>query len=114
MGMEILLRIPHLSFVLQGEDTMNFKVKETLLCLAYLLACLPADAFVDVVVVVIDVGAAFGVAIVAIFGVAPANAKPMLMMLALMLMFLPYAIDVVAYVVVDMQTLIQKCGMLLK
>jgi hypothetical protein len=35
LGMEILLRVPQLSFVLQGEDTVNFKVK----CL---LACLPA------------------------------------------------------------------------
>jgi hypothetical protein len=35
------------------------------------------------------------------------------MMLALMLMFLPDAIDVVAYVAVDMQTLIHKCGMML-
>ncbi len=26
LGMEILLRVPHLSFVLQGEDTINFKV----------------------------------------------------------------------------------------
>jgi hypothetical protein len=26
LGMEILLRVPHLSFVLQGEDTVNFKV----------------------------------------------------------------------------------------
>jgi hypothetical protein len=35
------------------------------------------------------------------------------MMLALMLMFLPDAIDVVAYAAANMQTLIQKCGMLL-
>ena len=27
LGMEILLRVPHVSFVLQGEDTVNFKVK---------------------------------------------------------------------------------------
>ncbi len=26
LGMEILLRVPHRSFVLQGEDTVNFKV----------------------------------------------------------------------------------------
>jgi hypothetical protein len=32
LEMEILLRIPHLSFVLQGEDTMDFKVKVTLIC----------------------------------------------------------------------------------
>ena len=38
---------------------------------------------------------------------------PMLMILALMLMFLSDAILVAAYVAVDMQTLIQKCGMLL-
>ncbi len=37
----------------------------------------------------------------------------MLMMLALMLMILLDAIDAAAYVVADMQTLIQKCGMLL-
>ena len=39
LGMEIVLRVPHLSFVLQGEDTINFKVK---VALPWLLACLPA------------------------------------------------------------------------
>ena len=38
---------------------------------------------------------------------------PMLMMLALMLMLLPDAIDAAAYAAADMQTLMQKCGMLL-
>ncbi len=26
LGLEIVLRVPHLSWVLQGEDTVNFKV----------------------------------------------------------------------------------------
>ena len=34
LGMEILLRVPHVSFVLQCENTVNFKVK-------YLPACMP-------------------------------------------------------------------------
>ena len=29
LGMEILLRVPNLSSVLQGEDTVNFKVNYT-------------------------------------------------------------------------------------
>ena len=37
----------------------------------------------------------------------------MLMMLALMLTFLLDAIDDAAYVAADMQTLMQKCGMVL-
>ncbi len=61
-----------------------------------------AATFVDDVVVVIVVVVAFVVATAATAGVAPANDKPMLMMLALMLRFLPYAIDVVAYVAADM------------
>ena len=36
-GMEILLRVPHLSFVLQGEDTVNFKMKYLPACLLLLL-----------------------------------------------------------------------------
>jgi hypothetical protein len=43
----------------------------------------------------------------------PLMHMPMLMMLALMLMLLPDAIDAAAYAAVDMQTLMQKCGMLL-
>ncbi len=50
LGMEILLRAPHLSFVLQGEDTINFKVKYMH---ASLLACLPIVVVVVVVVVVV-------------------------------------------------------------
>ena len=38
---------------------------------------------------------------------------PMLMMLAMMLMFLLDAIDVVAYVDADLRTLMQKYGMML-
>jgi len=26
LGLKIVLRVPHLCFVLQGEDTVNFKV----------------------------------------------------------------------------------------
>ncbi len=29
LGMEILLRVPNLNYVLQGEDTVNFKVNTT-------------------------------------------------------------------------------------
>ena len=32
LGMEILLRVPNLSFVLQGEDTVNFKASYTHFC----------------------------------------------------------------------------------
>ncbi len=43
----------------------------------------------------------------------PLMHMPMLMMLALMPMLLPDAIDVAAYAAADMQTPMQKCGMLL-
>ena len=41
--MEIVLKVPHLSFVLQGEDTFNFKAK-------YMPTCLLGVAVVVVVV----------------------------------------------------------------
>jgi hypothetical protein len=47
LGIEILLRVPHLSFVLQGEDTVNFKVTACLFS-----TCLRAFAAAVVVVVV--------------------------------------------------------------
>ena len=37
LGLEIVLRVPHLSWVLQGEDTVNFKVFLILQCFMYLL-----------------------------------------------------------------------------
>ncbi len=46
LGMEILLRVPHLSFVLKGEDTVNFKVKCLLVCCC-LPICLPACLFLS-------------------------------------------------------------------
>jgi len=54
LGMEILLRVPHLSVVLQGEDTVNFKVKYMHACLldvvvaADVAAVVVAAATVDV------------------------------------------------------------------
>jgi hypothetical protein len=57
MGMEILLRVPHLSYLLQGEDTMNFKVSY----------CPPDDfdaSFVSIVVVVVIVADAADVVVV--------------------------------------------------
>ena len=32
LGMEILLRVPNPSYILQGEDTINFKVNTTIFC----------------------------------------------------------------------------------
>jgi hypothetical protein len=73
LGMEILLRFPHPSFVLQGEDTMNFKVKTTRLlrlclcfCCCCYCACLPRAAVV---------AAAAAVATAATAGVAAAKAN---------------------------------------
>jgi hypothetical protein len=39
LGMEILLRVSHLSFVLQGEDTVNFKAKYMHACLSACSCC---------------------------------------------------------------------------
>jgi hypothetical protein len=55
LGIEILLRVPHLSFVLQGEDTVNFKVTACFFttCLraaaafAYACAVDAANAYAD-------------------------------------------------------------------
>ena len=44
MGIEILLRVPHLSFVLQGEDTVNFKVTDCLFTTCLLAASASASA----------------------------------------------------------------------
>jgi hypothetical protein len=40
MGMEILLRVPYLSYIVQGEDIVNFKVTSLLLLLMMLLMLL--------------------------------------------------------------------------
>jgi hypothetical protein len=79
LGMEILLRVPHLSFVLQGEDTMNFKVKAPRVCSTclhaylhvYLHACI---AFLYTYLHVV-VAASFVVATATIVRVATANAN---------------------------------------
>jgi hypothetical protein len=40
LGLEIVLRVPHLRFVLQGKDTVNFKAGVALLaCLYFCLCC---------------------------------------------------------------------------
>ncbi len=67
LGMEILLRVPHLSFVLQGEDTMNLKVKTPLVFSTCLHAYLPAYTHAATV--------AFVVATAVKVGIDAANAK---------------------------------------
>jgi len=56
LGVEILLRVPNLSFVLQGEDTTNFKVNTTTIAtsVAGAVAILVVDVIVDVVDVVVS------------------------------------------------------------
>ncbi len=53
LGLEILLRVPNLSYVLQGEDTVNFKVITTLLCY-YADVANDADAAATTVVAIAD------------------------------------------------------------
>ena len=45
LGIEIMLRVPHLSFVLQGEDTVNFKVNAYLFSTCLRAAAASASAF---------------------------------------------------------------------
>jgi hypothetical protein len=51
LGMEILLRVPDLSFVLQDEDTVNFKVNTAIIDTNVVVVVVVVVAFVDVVVV---------------------------------------------------------------
>ena len=44
LGLEIVFRIPHLSFFLQGKDTVSFKVGVALLCCIVILDVVVAAA----------------------------------------------------------------------
>jgi hypothetical protein len=50
LGMEILLRVPNLGFVLQGEDTVDFKVNTTIIATNVVAVIVVAVVDVDVVV----------------------------------------------------------------
>ncbi len=106
LGMEILLRVPHFSFVLQGEDTINFKITSTrMLC----FACLPRDDDVADVVAAASVATADVVATAAIAGIVVANANPNVDDACSDVDALPHAFAAAAYVVVDDANADAKC-----
>ncbi len=74
LGLEILLRVPNLSYGLQGEDTVNFKVSTTLLCYYVDVVVAAATVVVALAAIVVDATDAFADADVASAFAAAASA----------------------------------------
>ncbi len=74
--MEILLRVPNLNYVLQGEDTVNFKVNTATIATNVALATFidVVDVFVSAACIVVVDDADVGVATAAVIIVVVATA----------------------------------------